>query len=104
MFNLVVHIKSKDNSNISELTYHLGEMAKRCPLEPGCIYYKVHKITEKTSDEKAKVSGEFLVVETWDSEESWKKHLLMDTYLIHYKNSILPLLDRDVYFLEEFEN
>ncbi len=101
MFNLVVHIKSKDRSNISVLEYHLGEMAKMCPSEPGCIYYKVHKINEKVSEEREKIIDEFLVVETWGSEEDWKNHLQLETYLIHYKESVLPLLERDVYFLEE---
>lgn|GEM_PF-5198337 len=101
MLNLTVHVKVKDNSNIEKFEYHLGEMAKKCPLEPGCIYYKVNKITEKVGSERKKINGEFLIIETWESEEAWKKHLELETYLTHYKTSLIDLLERDVYFLED---
>jgi len=101
MFSLSVHVKVKKNSDISKFEYHLGEMAKKCPLEVGCIYYKVNRITEKVDDERKNVMGEFLIVESWESEVAWKNHLQLETYLEHYKNSLVDLLERDVYFLED---
>jgi len=76
-------------------------MANKCPLEPGCIYYKVNKITEKVDDHRKEVLNEFMIVETWESEDAWKNHLLLDTYLMHYKKCLIPLLERDVYFLKD---
>jgi quinol monooxygenase YgiN len=101
MFDLAVHIKVQDHSKLEYFDFHLTEMAKKCPLEAGCIYYKVHKITEKVDIEKREIKNEFLVVETWESEKAWKQHLQLEAYLTHYKESLLPFLERDVYFLDD---
>lgn len=101
MFNLTVHVNVIDSSHISKFEYHLGEMAKKCPLEPGCIFYKVNKITEKVDDQRREIKNEFLIIESWESEDAWRNHLELETYITHYKNSLSDLLDRSVYFLED---
>jgi len=104
MFNLTVHVKVKQNSDISTFEYHLGEMAKKCPLEGGCIYYIVNRITEKVDDKIRDIQGEYMIVESWESEVAWKKHLQLETYLNHYKDALVDLLERDVYFLEDMNS
>jgi quinol monooxygenase YgiN len=92
MFELIVHINPKRSSDKDEFSFHLSKMREVCPKEPGCISWNAFRGTEK--------SASFFIIENWESKENWEAHLQLPTFKEHCENGLVPLMERDVYFVE----
>ena len=92
MFELIVHIKAKNTSDRNMISNHLSKMGEACPKEDGCTSWKSFSGTD--------VSASFFIVESWESKEHWEAHLLLPIFKEHYENGLVPLMERDVYFVD----
>lgn len=95
MFNLIVHLKAKEKDYTDNINFHLSEMVKYCPLEPGCILWKAYQ--DKNNDEN------FFIVEEWQTKELWEQHMTFNTFRENYEKGILLFATREVFITKEIK-
>jgi len=82
--NVILTAKSPDDvSKLRELLRELGNLSR---AEPGCLQYDV---CHSQND-----SSVFILVERWESKESWEVHRNAPGYTTIYQPQVLPLVDR----------
>ena len=82
--NVILTVKnSADIEKVGELLRRLGQLSR---AESGC---RVYEVCHSQSDPNV-----FLLIERWETRESWEIHRQAEPYLTIYQPQILPLVDR----------
>jgi quinol monooxygenase YgiN len=93
MYNLIINIKAKKSDYNNQIKFHLNEMSKECPNESGCILWKAYQNEQIESD--------FFIVESWETKQSWEEHMKLNTFINHYENGLLKLIEREISIVKE---
>lgn len=86
MIDLTVVLTAKDSVSVPVLRGLLLKQAQLSRLEPGCLRFEVY--------ESATVSGTFILIERWASQEALDVHRTATGFTTVYAPLVLPLVTR----------
>ncbi len=92
MFATNVILTAKNTDDIPQLRELLRELGQLSRAEPGCLQYDV---CHSQND-----SSVFLLIERWESKESWEIHRTAPGYTTIYQPKVLPLVNREPHVSE----
>ncbi len=95
MFAINVVLTVKDADNVSRIGELLTQAARLSREEPGCLLFEVcHAQNEP---------GIYMLIERWESKESWEIHKTAQAFTTIYQPQVLPLVERTPYFCDILE-
>lgn len=86
MLAVNVILTVKDESEIETVAELLREAGRLSRAEPGC---KTFEVCHSQNDRRV-----FLLIERWQSRESWDVHKTAKAYTTIYQPQVLPRVDR----------
>ena len=95
MFAINVILTVNDAENVSQVAGLLTEAGRLSRDEPGCLGFEVCH-----SRDDAQV---FLLIERWESRESWEVHKTAKAFTEIYQPQVLPLVSRVPHFSDILE-
>ncbi|WP_417848104.1 putative quinol monooxygenase [Thalassoglobus sp.] len=95
MFAINVILTVQDETNIDKVQGLLAEAGRLSRQEPGCQTFEV---CHSQNDPKI-----FMLIERWESKETWEVHKTAKAYTEIYHPQVLPLVDREPHFSDILE-
>lgn len=86
MFAVNVILTVKNEADIERVGNLLREAGRLSRAEPGCRQFEV---CHSQNDRRV-----FLLIERWESKQSWEVHRTAQAYTTIYQPQVLPLVDR----------
>jgi quinol monooxygenase YgiN len=92
MFAINVLLTVKNESDVEHVAALLREAARLSRQEPGCLTFEA---CHSQNDPSV-----FVLVERWESKESWEVHKTARAFTEIYQPQVLPLVERVPHFCD----
>lgn len=90
MFAINVVLTVKNESDVAKVGELLTEAGRLSRQEPGCHVFEVCH-----SQNNSQI---YMLIERWESKESWEVHKTAQAFTTIYQPQVLPLVERDPHF------